>query len=150
VSSSGGSHSVRFAYQGYTSVSYALGLTFDASISAEDGLRPKGLLIDIKGDNKATVHINLYATSGSSTMQVRKTISQFDLLEGWARYQIGFGQFTDYVNPSTASINANNVINVYKMTIGITNSDGSLSYLYMDNIRLSNEFSRSTFQATAL
>ena len=150
VSSSGGSHSVRFAYQGYTSVSYALGLTLDSSISAEGGLRPKGMVIDIKGDGKATIHINLYATSGSSTMQVRKTFTQFDLLSGWARYEIGFGQFTDYVNPSTASITANNVTNVYKMTIGITNTDDSLSYIYVDNIRLSNEFSRSTLTSTAL
>ncbi|MBO4540937.1 MAG: hypothetical protein J5736_03085, partial [Bacilli bacterium] len=151
VSPSGGNHSIKMAYQGYTSVSYALGLTLDASISDEEnGLRPKGLLIDIKGDGKATIHINLYATSGSSTMQVRKTITVFDLEEGWARYQIGFGQFTDYVNPSTASINANNVTNVYKLTIGITNTDDSLSALYVDNIRLSNEFSRSTFKSTIL
>ena len=148
VSSSGGNHSIKMNYKGATSVSYALGLTMDSSIS--DTLRPKGLVLDIKGDGKATVYVNIYAVSGTSTMQVRKNILSGDLKTGWARYQIGFGQFTDYMNPSTAQINANNAVNIYQVTIGIVNTDSSASSIYVDNLRLSNEFSRSTYNITAL
>lgn len=148
VSPLGGSHSLKMAYQSYTSVSYALPITVDPSIASV--MKPKGINIDIKGDGKATVYLNLYLLVNSSVILVRKTIEKSELASSWTRYAIGFGEFTDYVSPSTASVTANNIAYLYQMTIGIVNSDGSQSSIYVDNIKLDNAITRTTDTATEL
>jgi hypothetical protein len=148
VSSQGGKHSLKMNYKSYSSVSYALPTTVDVSVGTT--MRPKGMVVDLKGDGKATVYINFYLLVNGTVMLVRKTIEASELLTGWARYAIGFGEFTDYVSPSTASVTVNNIIYVYQISFGIVNSDYSASAIYMDNLRLDNSVSRTTDTATAI
>ena len=148
VSSEGGQHSLKMNYKSYSSVSYAIPTTVDASIGTT--MRPKGIVVDLKGDGKATVYINFYLLVNGTVMLVRKTIESSELKSGWARYAIGFGEFTDYVSPSTASVTVNNIIYVYQISFGIVNSDYSASAIYMDNLRLDNSITRTTDTATVI
>lgn len=148
VSSQGGQHSLKMNYKSYSSVSYAIPTTVDASIGTT--MRPKGIVVDLKGDGKATVYINFYLLVNGTVMLVRKTIESNELKSGWTRYAIGFGEFTDYVSPSTASVTVNNIIYVYQISFGIVNSDYSASAIYMDNLRLDNSITRTTDTATEI
>jgi hypothetical protein len=148
VSSQGGRHSLKMNYKSYSSVSYAIPTTVDASVGAT--MRPKGMVVDLKGDGKATVYINFYLLVNGTVMLVRKTIEANELKAAWTRYAIGFGEFTDYVSPSTASVTANNIIYLYQITFGIVNSDYSASAIYMDNLRLDNSITRTTDTATEI
>jgi hypothetical protein len=133
-------------YQSFTSVSYAIPTTMDTSIG--EVMKPKGIVLDIKGDGKATVYLNIYMLIGSSISQVRKNILYPST--AWTKYEIGFDQFVDYQNPSSASVTASTVNYVYKITFGIVNSDSSQSVIYVDNLRLSNAITRSTYAATVI
>jgi len=148
VSSNGGAHSLKMNYQSYSSVSYAIPTTVDSSIAST--MKPKGIVVDLKGDGKATVYINLYLLVNGTTMLVRKTIESSELSSAWTRYAIGFGQFVDYVSPSGASVTVNNIAYLYQVTFGIVNADYSSSAIYMDNLRLDNSITRTTDTATAI
>jgi len=146
VSPSGQTHSLLMNYMGSTSVNYAMPTTMDAAIG--DVMKPRGLILDIKGDGKATVYLNIYMMVGTSMSQVRKNILYPST--SWTRYAVGFDQFVDYQNPSGASVTASTVNYVYKIGFGIVNSDGTQSMIYIDNVQLSNTISRSTYTATAI
>jgi hypothetical protein len=148
VSSAGGSHSLKMNYKGYSSVSYVIPTTVDASVAST--MKPKGLNVDLKGDGKATLYINLFILSGTSVIQVRKTIEQSELSTSWTHYAIGFGEFTDWVSAAGANVNVNNITNLFKISFGIVNGDYSSSAVYMDNLRLDNAISRTTDTATAI
>jgi hypothetical protein len=79
---------------------------------------------------------------------VRKNI--IDPAAAWTKYEIGFEQFVDYQNPSSAVVTASTVNYVYKITFGIVNSDSSQSVIYIDNLRLSNAITRNTYAATPI
>lgn len=146
VSSLGDSHSLKMNYKSYVSVNYTIPTTMDATIG--NVMKPKGLLVDIKGDGKATIYLNLYMLISGSISQVRRNI--VNPSSSWTTYAIGFDQFSDYVSPSTASVNVNTINYLYKVTFGIVNSDYSQSEIYVDNIRLSNAITRSTYTATVI
>jgi hypothetical protein len=146
VSSLGQNNSLAMNYESYTSVSYAMPTTMDVSIG--EVMKPKGLVLDIKGDGKATIYVNIYMLVGSSSSQVRKNIIY--PAAAWTKYEIGFDQFVDYQNPSSAVVTASTVNYVYKITFGIVNSDYSQSVIYIDNLRLSNAITRSTYAATPI
>lgn len=148
VSKEGGSHSLKLNYESFTSASYALPITINASSIL--AFKCKGLDIDILGDEKATVYINLYLMVNGSTYQVRHNIEKGELASVWTRYKIGFGTFDDYASPSTAVVSASNIVNLYKITIGIVNSDYSASAIYVDNIKLDNAITRDTQNAEAI
>lgn len=141
VSSKGGNHSLKMNYQGYAASVYALPLTASSSLA---GMKAKGLDIDIKGDGKATVYLNIYLMIGSSVMQIRKNIEQSELSTSWTTYSIGLDKFDDYKNPTSASVNANNINYLYKITIGIVNSDYSASAIYVDNLKFDASLTRTT------
>lgn len=146
VSSVGGTHSLKMNYKSYVSVNYTIPTTMDATIG--NVMKPKGLLVDIKGDGKATIYLNLYMLISGSISQVRRNI--INPSSSWTTYAIGYDQFSDYVSPSTASVNVNTINYLYKVTFGIVNSDYSQSEIYVDNIRLSNAITRSTYTATVI
>lgn len=148
VSTEGGAHSLKMNYKSYTSVSYALPITIDSSSIL--AFKAKGLDIDILGDGKATIYINLYLMVNGSIHQVRHNIEKDELSTVWTRYKIGFGAFNDYVSPSTAVVSASNIINLYQITIGIVNSDYSSSTIYVDNIKLDNAITRTTESIEAI
>jgi hypothetical protein len=148
ASSKGGKHSLKMNYKSYTSTSYALAATIDSSIG--DTMKPKGIVVDLKGDGKAKVYINLYLLINNSTYLFRKTIESNELINGWGHYEIGFAAFSDYVSPAGASISASSIVNLSKVTFGMVNSDYSSSCIYMDNLRLSNAITRTTDSSSAL
>lgn len=148
VSSEGGSHSLKMNYKSYSSVSYALPTTIDASVSTT--MKPKGVVVDLKGDGKATVYINLYLLINGSVMLVRKAIAKTALATSWTRYAIGFDKFSDAGTSANASITAQNITSVYQITFGIVNADYSASTIYMDNLRFDNSITRTTDTAVAI
>ena len=128
VSSQGGNHSIKMHYKGSDSVSYARATQFARSVTA------KGVCLDIKGDAKATVYLNLnWRVSSSSLLKMRLAINMMNNV--WMHYELGFDLFKD-VNGSSNSIASADAKNIESISFGIVNTDGSESDIYVDNIRL--------------
>ena len=127
VSSNGGLHSNKMHYKGSTSVSYSRLTQFANSVTA------KGFSIDIKGDGKATVYLNLNWRSGTTLYKMRFSIANPEAI--WKHYEIGFNLFKD-VGGSTKTITQNYAKNIESISFGIVNNNGTESDIYVDNIRL--------------
>jgi len=140
VSSEGGKHSINMQYKrSEASISYAMSTTIDSSVAA------KGITIDIKGDTKVTIYLNLYVLIGSSTLQYRYT---FNLVSDvWKSYSIGFSNFTEITTTGTSML-SKYVPNITKLTFGAVywgdSSDHSLSSFYIDNYKFDNTLSYTT------
>ena len=151
VSSEGGSKSLRMHYKGYESVSYSRATQFANSVTA------KGLAIDIKGDGKATVYINLNWRSGTTLYKMRYYFGMQDVENNllikvpseWRHYELGFSLFKD-VNGSNKTITANYAKQIESISFGIVNSDYTASDIYVDNIRLLKDVSYTVNTATAI
>ena len=141
VSSVGGAKSLRMHYKSYESVSYGRITQFANTVTA------KGFAIDIKGDGKATVYINLNWRSGSTLFKMRVTLG--DLPTVWTHYEIGFSLFKD-VNGSSKTISANYAKNIESVSFGIVNNDYTASDIYVDNLRLLVNIGYTTNTRTAL
>ena len=141
VSSEGGAKSLRMHYKGYESVSYSRKTQFANTITA------KGFCIDVKGDGKATVYLNLNWRNGTSLMKMRFTLS--NLPTTWTHYEIGFELFKD-VNGSAKTISANYAKNIESVSFGIVNNDYSASDIYVDNLRLLKDIGYTTNTRTAI
>ena len=128
VSSQGGSKSIKMHYKGSDSVSYGRATQFARSVTA------KGICLDIKGDSKATVYVNLnWRVTSSSLLKMRFSISMMNSL--WMHYELGFELFKD-INGSQNVIASADAKNIESISFGIVNGDGSESDIYVDNIRL--------------
>ena len=141
VSSIGGLHSNKMHYKGLTSVSYSRLTQFANSVTA------KGFSIDIKGDGKATVYLNLNWRSGTTLYKMRYALDGVE--ETWKHYEIGFNLFKD-VGGSTKTITQNYAKNIESISFGIVNNDGTESDIYVDNIRLLKNASYSVNTATVI
>ena len=141
VSSEGGAKSLRMHYKGYESISYSRKTQFANTITA------KGFCIDIKGDGKATVYLNLNWRNGTSLLKMRYTLN--NLPTTWTHYEIGFELFKD-VNGSTKTISKNYAKNIESVSFGIVNSDYSASDIYVDNLRLLSDIGYTTNTRTAI
>ena len=141
VSSQGGVNSLRMHYKGYDSVSYGRVTPLATTVLA------KGLTIDIKGDGKATVYVNLNWRSGNTLYKMRYTVS--NIPTSWTRYELGFSLFED-INGSTKTITMNNAKNIESVSFGIVNGNYSASDIYVDNIRLLNTLDYEDNRVTAL
>lgn len=141
VSSQGGTKSLRMHYKGYDSISYGRTTQFANSITA------KGFCIDMKGDGKATVYLNLNWRSGTTLMKMRYTVT--NLPTTWTHYEIGFELFKD-VNGSSKTISANYAKNIESVSFGIVNNDYSASDIYIDNMRLLKNINYTTNTRTAI
>ena len=141
VSSIGGSKSLRMHYKSYESISYSRATQFANTITA------KGFSIDIKGDGKATVYLNLNWRSGTTLMKMRVTLS--NLPTTWTHYEIGFELFKD-VNGSSKTISANYAKNIESVSFGIVNNDYSASDIYVDNLRLRKDIGYTTNTRAAI
>lgn len=129
VSSEGGVHSMMMQYKGSDSVSYDRISQFSNTVIA------KGFSIDIKGDGKATVYLNLNWRSGTTLYKMRYTLT--NIPTEWTHYEIGFDYFED-VNGSDKTISKNYAKSIESISFGIVNSDKSQSQIYVDNIKLTN------------
>ena len=125
-SSNGGSHSIRMHYKGSNSVSYARRTPFAKSVTA------KAFAIDIKGDGKATVYLNLNWRSGNTVYKMRYALNS--VANVWTHYEIGVTLFKD-VNGSSKSLSQNYIHEIESVSFGIVNGDGTESDIYVDNIR---------------
>ena len=141
VSSLGGAKSLRMHYKGYESVSYGRVTQFANTVTA------KGFSIDMKGDGKATVYLNLNWRSGSTLMKMRFIVS--DLPTTWTHYEIGFELFKD-VNGSSKTISANYAKNIESVSFGIVNNDYTSSDIYVDNLRLLKNIGYTTNTRTTI
>lgn len=141
VSSIGGSKSLRMHYKGYESISYSRATQFANTITA------KGFSIDVKGDGKATVYLNLNWRSGTTLMKMRFTLSNLPTV--WTHYEIGFELFKD-VNGGSKTISANYAKNIESVSFGIVNSDYSSSDIYVDNLRLLKNIGYTTNTRTTI
>ena len=128
ASSQGGNHSIKMHYKGSDSVSYSRATQFARSVTA------KGVCLDIKGDSKATVYVNLnWRVSSSTLLKMRYTLRMMN--DVWMHYEIGFDLFRD-INGSQNTIASEDAKNIESISFGIVNSDGTESDIYADNIRL--------------
>ena len=141
VSSIGGSKSLRMHYKGYESISYSRATQFANTITA------KGFSIDVKGDGKATVYLNLNWRSGTTLMKMRFTLSNLPTV--WTHYEIGFELFKD-VNGSSKTISANYAKNIESVSFGIVNNDYSSSDIFVDNLRLLKNIGYTTNTRTTI
>ena len=128
VSSKGGNHSIKMHYKGSDSVSYARITLFAKTVTA------RSVMLDIKGDGKATVYLNLnWRVSSSSLVKMRYTIS--NIPTSWTHYEIGFDFFKD-VNGSSKSLSNVDARNIESISFGIVNNSSTESDIYVDNLRL--------------
>lgn len=141
VSSIGGAKSLRMHYKGYESISYSRTTQFANTITA------KGFSIDVKGDGKATVYLNLNWRSGTTLMKMRFTLSNLPTV--WTHYEIGFELFKD-VNGGSKTISANYAKNIESVSFGIVNNDYSSSDIYVDNLRLLKNIGYTTNTRTTI
>lgn len=141
VSSIGGAKSLRMHYKGYESISYSRATQFANTITA------KGFSIDVKGDGKATVYLNLNWRSGTTLMKMRFTLSNLPTV--WTHYEIGFELFKD-VNGGSKTISANYAKNIESVSFGIVNNDYSSSDIYVDNLRLLKNIGYTTNTRTTI
>ena len=141
VSSQGETKSLKMHYKGYESVSYVKNTPFANSVTA------KGFVIDIKGDDKATVYLNLNWRSGNTVYKMRYTINNAS--SSWCHYEIGFSNFKD-INGSTKTITANTAKAIETISFGIVNNDYSASDIYIDNMRLVKDIGYSAATVTII
>ena len=142
VSSSGGAHSIKMHYKGYNSVSYGRKTQFAKTVLA------KGVCLDIKGDGKATVYLNLNWRSGTKLFKMRFAITE--LPTTWTHYELGFSLFKD-VEGTSKSIAQANAKEIESISFGIvTPNNNTESDIYVDNIRLLNTIGYTVNTRTAL
>ena len=142
VSSEGGTKSMKMHYKGSDSVSYVRATPFANSVKA------RGFIIDIKGDGKATVYLNLNWRSGNTLFKMRYEINNVPAV--WTRYEIGFNKFAAVGVVTEKTINRDTAKNIETISFGIVNNDKSESDIYIDNMKLSNIITYSAYKATAI
>ena len=136
VSSEGGNHSIKMHYKGATSVSYVRNTPFARNV------RAKAVVLDIKGDGKATVYVNINWRMGNSLLKMRAYYNQPTVQNNlknvpnvWTRYVLGFSLFKD-VGGTNNTLIAENAREIESISFGIVNGDSSASDIYIDNVRL--------------
>jgi len=128
VSSSGGNSSMKIPYKGNNA---SPKVVTDTTVSS--ACKGKAIVLDLKGDGKATVYINIYLTVGSVTYQYRYTLSS--VVDSWNRYSIGFNNFSLQDYSSGTTLSSTNLKYVTKITFGVVNYKDSLdSAIYVDNL----------------
>ena len=132
VSSEGKEHSMKLDYKGYNSPGYAHYPTIGSDVLC------KAISLDIKGDGLATIYVNLYIKTGSTTRLYRHTIT--NAATGWNRYVIGFASSNfSQIEGGTQAIGDKAIQNLAKLTFGIVNNSGTeVSSIYVDNILFLN------------
>lgn len=126
-----------------TSVSYQKNFLIDSSVKG------KAIILDLKGDGKATVYINLFLEHANTTYKFRYAINNVPSV--WTRYTIGFNNFAIQESTSELIISNSNVNELNKITFGIVNyQDYELSNVLVDNIKLTYSSTYTTFTSVTL
>lgn len=126
--------SLKLQYEGKaTSVNYFLATSFASSVEA------RGMEISLKGDNKATLYINIYLETSGSILQFRYTLTNFGNV--WKKYTIGFENFINLAG-GNKNIVVGDVQFIQKITFGITNNaDDERSHIYVDDLVFNGKIS---------
>lgn len=139
--SKGSGQSLAMKYKGNsTSVSYVHPMLFDDSVNA------KAIRLSIKGDDKATVYINIYLTYAKSTYKYRATLK--NVSSDWTEYVIGFDNFDMVEGSGSMTLSKKLVPSITKMSIGIVNTaDYEESTILLDNIRFDGNVGYAEFSS---
>lgn len=125
----------KMAYKGNAaSVSYRLNCQFDSSVDFA-----RAVVLDVDGDGKATMYVNIIMLSGDTTYKLR---AQVKLNAGSHRYTIGFNNFVQVEPLGGAQIilSKRSVDKIIAISIGLVNySDNEPSSVVMQRIILSGE-----------
>lgn len=140
VSKEGGSHSIKMHYKGSDSVSYVRTTQLSSKVKA------KALSIDIRGDGKATIHLNLNWRSGNTLYKMRYTI--YNAKNRWVHYLIGFELFED-INGSKKVISSDKAKDIESISFGIVRKDLE-SDIYVDNMILLNNVEYNVDEQTPI
>ena len=124
VSSEGGNHSMKLAFKGQQSPSYATFPTFATSAKG------KGFAVDLKTSKSATIYINFYLKNGSSLIQYRYTI--FNSPNVWTRYEIGFAKLT-CISSTSQTMGKDDLPKIQRITFGAVENGNEDSSLNIDN-----------------
>ena len=127
VSSEGGTQSIKMHYQGSDSISYYRATLFARSVQA------RGISLDIKGDGKCIIYLNLNWRNGSTLYKLRYEIRNVPTT--WTHYELGVSLFKD-INGSNKTVSLDTAKNIESISFGIVNGDSSASDIYVDNMRL--------------
>ena len=127
ASSQGGNHSIKMHYKGADSVSYYRATLFARTVKG------RGVALDIKGDGKAIVYLNLNWRNGSKLYKMRYEINSIPTT--WTHYELGLSLFKD-IEGSNNSIMLDTAKNIESISFGIVNTDSSASDIYVDNLKL--------------
>ena len=118
-------------YKGGNSVSYVRKTPFERNAEA------RGVVLDIKGDGKATVYVNLHWRVTSNTLyKMRYAISNIPTT--WTRYELGLELFKE-INGASKTLMLGDIKNIESISFGIVNNNSSESDIYVDNIKLQKE-----------
>ena len=131
VSKEGGKKSIKVHYKGSDNASYLRSTEFSTKVVAN------GLRFDVKGDGKVTLNIILYWRNGEKLIKMKYSVK--NIPTDWARVEIGFENFADTAGTTQTMIetNAKQVEAIY---FELSNTDGTESDIYLDNIIYSSEF----------
>jgi len=140
VSGEGGSHSIKMHYKGSDSVSYVRTTQLSSKVKA------KALSIDIRGDGKATIYLNLNWRSGNTLYKMRYTI--YNAKNRWVHYLIGFELFED-INGSKKVISSDKAKDIESISFGIVRKDLE-SDIYVDNMILLNNVEYNVDEQTPI
>ena len=130
VSAQGQTHSMKLDYKFKDSPAYATYPIIGKNVQA------RALIFDLKGDDVATVYVNIYIRDGKNLKQYRATIA--NPVSTWKRYVLGLGSQIFEVRTSGASdLNYKLILNLEKITFGIvkTSTPDEVSSIYVDNMK---------------
>ena len=144
VSALGGEQSLSMKYMNSNSVSYVRNTPFNRKVTG------KGIAIDVKGDGKAVVYINLNLRC-TSTKVIKMRYALTNIPTTWTHYEIGFDYFKD-VEGSMKSISLSNAKDIETISFGIVkNTDTSnTSYIYIDNMKMLSNINYWDYSQTAI
>ena len=144
VSTKGNNHSMKINYVGNSA---SPKIVRDLTISSL--VKGKALSVDLKGDDKATIYINIYLSSGANSYQYRYTLN--NVASSWNNYLIGFNNFELVSSSSGMTLSSSNIIYVSKITFGVVNYIDNLeSNIYIDNLLFNANVGYLTNTVTSL
>lgn len=144
VSSQGGTKSLKMHYKGMTSISYGRYTMFGFAVKA------RGISIDIKGDGKVRILINLNLGDGKQRYNI--TPSSLGNTTDWYRVVIGFDKFYTPDGSKGAVINRDTMKFIDSITFGAHHHlyYGDAGDFYIDNIRMLYDIDYETESITKI
>lgn len=145
VSSNGGNNSIKMQYKAkQSSINYFCPIKVNSDVAA------KGISLDIKGDGKVTIYVNIYVEIGTTKYHYRTSLTNVEAT--WNQYRIGFDNFELIESSSAKKLSSSQVPNITRVSFGAVDSvsEEALSNFYIDNYYLDNTVTYTTNSKTAI